>query len=96
MSTPRLEQIMIRNYSNVFRQMLLSAFKSDPELTTQFSSEPVERQREIEEEVTRRSEEMARFLVNNIRQKGYLSEDPTDDKLEALIKETLQHFGVKQ
>ena len=95
MSKPRLEQIMISNYSNVFRQMLLSAFKSDPSLTTQFSSEPVKRQREIEDEISKRSDEMARFLVGRMNQKGYLAEEATDDKLEALIKETLKQFGVK-
>ncbi len=86
MSNSKLEQIMIRNYSNVFRQILLSAFKSDPELTTKFSLEPVLRQREIEKEVIRRSEEMALFLVDKIKREGYLSKEPTDDKLEALIK----------
>lgn len=96
MSGDTFEKILIENYSNVFKELLLSAFKSNPKLTPTYLSEPNQRQREIENEVAKQSNEMATFLVSQLKEHGYLVKEPTEKELQALIEKTLQKFGVKK
>jgi DNA-directed RNA polymerase specialized sigma54-like protein len=91
-----LEKIMRANYEQVFKQLLLSAFKSDPSLAPEFVSQTIERQREIDSEIKKRSEEMADALVSKLKKRGYLEKEPDDTELEALIRSILEEFGTKR
>jgi len=94
--TESLEKVMVESYSHVFKDLLLSAFKSNPKLSSSYLSEPIEKQREIESEIEKQSVDMAKFLVGRLKQKGYLAKEPSDKDLEELIKGTLRKFGVKR
>ena len=96
MSEELLEKVMRTNYANVFREMLLAEFKSDPKVTPDYLAQPIKRQREIEKEISQLSEKMARALVSKLKSKGYLSKNPPDERLESLIRETIKEFGVKK
>jgi len=96
MNEGALEKIMIENYSNVFKDLLLSAFKSNPKLTPTYLSQPIQRQRKIETEIVKKSNEMASFLVGQLKIQGYLAKEPSEKELEALIEKTLRKFGVKK
>jgi len=91
-----LERIMKANYEQVFKQLLLSAFKSDPSLTPEFVSQTTERQREIDSEIKKKSGEMADVLVSKLKKRGYFEKEPDDTELEALIRSTLEEFGTKR
>jgi hypothetical protein len=96
MTEETFEKILIENYTNVFKELLLSAFKSNPKLTPAYLSEPNLRQREIENEILKQSHEMATFLVGQLKERGDLSKEPPEKDLRALIERTLQKFGVKK
>lgn len=96
MTQDTLEKIMIENYSNVFKDLLLSAFKSNPKLTPTYLSQPIQKQRNIETEIVKQSNEMASFLVGQLKKQGYLTKEPSAKDLEALIEKTLRKFGVKK
>jgi len=96
MNEENLEKIMTANYSRVFKDMLLAAFKSDPKLTPSYLSEPIQRQRKIESEIEKQSNEMAKLLVGRLKEKGYLTKEPSDKELKDLIRETLHKFGVSK
>ena len=96
MSEEELERIMTMNYANVFREILLAQFKSDPKVTPEYLTQPIKRQREIEKEISQLSEQMARALVSKLKSEGYLAKEPTEKRLESLIRETIREFGVKK
>ncbi len=96
MTAEGLETVMIANYTQVFRELLLSLFKTDPELGRSFLSQPISRQRDVESEVARLSDEMARSLVRKIKEHGYLDREPSDEQLQALINQTLGEFRPRK
>jgi hypothetical protein len=96
MTEEELERLMSVIYANVFREMLLAEFKSDPEITPGYLTQPIKRQREIEKEISQLSEQMARVLVSKLKKEGYLTREPTEKKLESMIRETIKEFGVKK
>jgi hypothetical protein len=96
MSQDELERVMIANYTRVFRDMLLASVRSNPGVTTDYLSQPIKRQREIEGEISRKSAEMAKSLVSKLRAGGLLKKESTDKELVPLIRETLKEFEVKK
>ncbi len=96
MTEDTLEKIMIANYSNVFKDLLLSAFNSNPKLTPTYLSQPIEKQRKIEAEIVKQSNDMAAFLVSQLKKQGYLTKEPSERQLEALIEKTFRKFGVQK
>ncbi len=90
-----LERIMVENYTQVFKQILSSLFKGDPNLKTDYLSAPIERQREIDAELASKSARMAQFLVSKLKEHGYLQREATDSEIEALIRTTLEEFGTR-
>lgn len=91
-----LEQVMVSNYHHVFKEILLSIFKSNPKLTPAYMDQSMERQREIEGEIDARAGEMARSFVAKLKKKGWLTEEPTEKQLEKEIRRTLEEFGVRE
>jgi len=85
---------MVENYCQVFKQILSSLFKSDPGLSIDYLSAPIERQREIDAELAKKSVTMAKFLVSKLKERGYLQNEASDSELEALIRETLDKYGT--
>jgi hypothetical protein len=96
MSDKEIEQVMTVNYANVFREMLLASFKTNPKLSPDYLAQPIKRQRDVEREISRLSGEMAKALVSKLKAEDYLAKKPTDQKLRSLIRETLAEFGVKE
>jgi len=96
MSNEELERIMVLNYTNVFREMLLSSLKANPKVTPDYLSQSIKRQREVEEQISRRSEEMARALVSRLKARGYLAKEPTRQALRSMIRQVLKEFEVKE
>ncbi len=96
MSEEELEAIMIANYRNTFKDLLFAAFRSDPTLAPEFLAEPIKRQREIEQQAASTAQGMAESLVSKLKSKGFLAKDPSDAELRALIRSTLEEFGVEQ
>jgi hypothetical protein len=95
MTESDLERVMIANYSQVFKQILSSLFKSDEKLRTDYMSVPIDRQRDIDQELSAKSNRMAKSLVSKLKQRGYLQNEPPDSELEALIRSTLEEFGTR-
>jgi hypothetical protein len=91
-----LEKMMRENYRQVFKQLLLSEFKSDPRLSPEFASQAIEQQRKIDSEIQDRSEQMANALVSKLKGLGYLEKEPDDTELETLIRSILEGFGTKR
>lgn len=96
MKDEMLEQVMVSNYHHVFKEILLSIFKSNPKLTPAYLDLSMKRQREVEGEIDTRSSEMARSLVEKLKKKGWLTEEPTKKQLEKEIRRTLEEFKVKE
>jgi len=96
MSEEELERLMIAYYTSVFREMLLASVRSDSEVSPDYLSQPIKRQREIESEISNKSAELAKSLVSKLKDEGYLIKEPTDKKLKSIIRETLKEFGVKE
>ncbi len=92
MTPESLESIMIVNYTHVFRELLLSLLKTDPELARTFLSQSARYQREVEAEVSEVSGEMARSLVRKLALRGHLETEPSDQDLHALVSDTLNEF----
>lgn len=93
--TEPLRKIMVEQFRNTFIEILRSQFRSHPELSAKFLSEPSDRQKDIEKEIIRVSGEMSQTLVNRLAEKGYLERDPTDAELKKMISEVLEEFGAK-
>ncbi len=96
MSEEEIERIMAANYANVFREMLLASFKTNPEVSPDYLAQSIKKQREVEKEISRLSSEMAKALVLKLKTEGYLTKEPPEPKLTSLIKETLAEFRVEQ
>jgi len=91
-----LERMMRVNYQQVFKQLLLSEFKSDPRLSPEFAYQTTEQQRKIDSEIQRRSEQMADALVSKLKKMGYLKKESDDAELESLIRNILEEFGTQR
>jgi hypothetical protein len=90
MTESDLERVMIANYSQVFKQILSSLFKSDEKLRTDYMSVPIDRQRDIDQELSAKSNRMAKSLVSKLKQRGYLQNEPPDSELEARPLKSLE------
>lgn len=96
MNEGELERIMIANYRNVFREMLLAAFKSDPTVTPDYLTQPIKRQREIEKDISVTAQKMAESLVSKMKGEGLLTKEPSNAKLRSMIRATLKESGVEE
>jgi hypothetical protein len=93
--TETLRKIMIEQFKNTFIEILRSQFRAHPELSVKFLSESSARQKDIDKEIVRVSEEMSRTLVSKLAEKGYLERDAPDAELNRLISEVLKEFGAQ-
>lgn len=92
-----IEEIMTMTYKSTIKEILLSHLKDDVKISTYFHSDSVERQRQIETEIDKQAEVIARSLVLKLKAKGYLRKKPSDDTvLRRLIVETLKEHGVSE
>jgi len=96
MKRKTLEEVMIASYANVFKEILTSAFRDHEKLSLDFHSTSIKRQREIEREIDNKSIEMARTLVARLKKLGYLKKEPTQKRLEEIIRQVLKQYGVKE
>jgi len=87
---------MTRTYKSTIKKILLSQLKDDVKISTYFHSDSVERQRQIETEIDKRAEVIARSLVSKLKAKGYLRRKPSDAVLKRLIVETLKEHGASE
>jgi len=95
MRKPSLEKIMVMNYTRVIRELLLSQFRDDERLTPLFQSRSVKQQREIEEEIERRSKKAAVRLVAELKKRGGLETEPAQKELKEMIVQALLADNVK-
>lgn len=91
-----IEEIMTMTYKSTINEILLSHLKDDVKISTYFHSDSVERQRQIETEIDKQAEVIARSLVLKLKAKGYLRRKPSDTVLRRLIVETLKEHGVSE
>ncbi|HEV2225737.1 MAG TPA: hypothetical protein VGR56_02910 [Nitrososphaerales archaeon] len=93
MNNEELEEVMVTNYAKVFKAILLSEFRTDPELKEDYYSSSMTEQRGIDSAIESRSSEMAESLVGKLKDKGYLAKSPSNEELERIIKEVIKDFG---
>lgn len=96
MTDESLERIMTVNFENVFRGLLLAAFNSNPKVTPDYLALPINRQRELEMEVSDLSRKMAKRLVSRLKKEDLITREPQDERLLSMIQDTLKDFGMKR
>lgn len=95
MRNEELEEIMVTNYSKVFKAILLSEFKADPELKKDYYSSAIKEQREIDSAIDSKSLRLSKSLVGKLKRKGFLTKSPSEDELRKIIQEVLKESGTK-
>ena len=93
--TKALRDIMIEQFRNTFIEILESQFRSHPELSVKFFSSSSVRQKDIDREIVKISNEMSQVLVKKLEQQGLLEREPSEEELKDLISQVLKEFGVK-
>ena len=93
--TRALREIMIEQFRSTFIEILRSQFRSHPELSVKFFSSLSIRQKDIDREVVKISDEMSQTLVRKLEQQGYLKREPIEAELKHLISQVLKEFGAK-
>ena len=96
MTDENLERVMTVNFENVLRGLLLSAFNSNPKVTPDYLAQPIKRQRQLETEISNLSRKMARTLVSRLKKEGFITREPSDERLQSMIQDTLKDFGMKR
>lgn len=94
MTRPSLEETLTKVFGNTVRSILLAQLQSDRQVSVAFYSAEVNRQRELEEQVSVQSEKIARDIVAKLKQADYIERDPPQDFIARIIKETLLEHGV--
>jgi len=96
MRKPRLREIMIKQYEEVIKEILVTQFKDDEKLSSLFHSKSIKQQREIEREIDIKAHEIAVAIVNKLEKAGFLETTPSDKILERIITETLKKYGYQK
>jgi ribosomal protein S19E (S16A) len=93
-SEPTLEDIMRRVYRNVVRDLLVSEILGHKKLAPDFFSSSSSKQEAIEDEIERKSVEIADDIVAELKKQGYVDKEPSEALLSELVKEVMKRHGA--
>lgn len=92
--TTDLEDTMRRLYRNVIRDLLVSEIIGHRDLAPSYFAISGKKQEDIEREIDTKSIEISNDLVSELKKRGFLEKEPSDNVLQDLIREVMKRHGA--
>jgi len=89
-----LEDTMRALYRNVIRDLLISELVGHKDLAPDYFALSGKKQQDIEKEIDTKSLEISNDLVSELKTRGFLEREPSDQVLQDLIREVMKRHGA--
>lgn len=96
MGMNEIERSLEVSFQHWVENMLIAEVRSEMDVAESYYSLPVEKQREIDDEIKNRSKLVAEDIIKRLKEKGYVEREPSNAVLAGIVKQALSaHEAVE-
>ncbi len=96
MGMNEMERSLEVSFQHWVKNMLIAEVRSEMDVAESYYGLPVEKQREIDEEIKNRAKLVAEDIIKRLKEKGYVEREPSNAVLAGIVKRALSaHEAVE-
>jgi hypothetical protein len=89
------EEITKKGYENAVRDILLTIFRTDNQISQEFYKMSIEEQKEFEKKIEESAKKVSSILFDKLKEKKLIGKQIDDETLKKLILESIQESKEK-